>query len=371
MDAGIGIFTAPVAGAYYFTFSAVANGINTKVQLKLNDAIVGSAFGSGKQEAMALVCIVNVQKNDTIWLELVSGGSISADYGATFTGRLLPSNSIYFDVGRNSDFENPRVFSENGQVIKDTDSTIITFNPSKSIISVDGGMDASKGIFTAPVDGAYHFAFSGLADKQNEFVRVRLTVNDVVIASTWGQWSKKASLPIASTVKLRKGDRVSLQLDHGIIQDDSFNSFTHFIGYFIEEESCLSSEGVYFHIGRKTSFSPDKKMLTLVEYERKGLLTAGSGLDVDSGVFTVPHSGVYQFTFSGLTGDGGDTLIELILNGERIGASYGLKYDDTLWIADLIDAKTGDKVAIRSTGALYDSDKLYTHFTGQLVAPKC
>ena len=169
MDVDSGVFTAPATGAYYFTFSGVAGGIKTKVQLNLNGAVVGSAFGSGK--TMALVRIIDLQKGDAITLELVPGGSLLADYGATFTCRLLPSNSIYFDVGRNSDFENPRVFDEKGQVINDTDSKIIPFHSS----SGGGGMDAPKGVFTTPVDGAYHFAFSGLADEKNEFVRVRLT----------------------------------------------------------------------------------------------------------------------------------------------------------------------------------------------------
>ena len=121
-------------------------------------------------------------------------------------------------------------------------------------------------------------------------------------------------------------------------------------------------------MGRHHSFNAGTHSPTLFDYEE---LMMGSRLDVDSGLFTVPHSGTYQFTFSGLAGDKGNTLIELTLNGERIGVSYGLEYDDTLWIAELIDAKKGDKVAICVTGALYDSYKLYTHFTGQLVAPKC
>ena len=121
-------------------------------------------------------------------------------------------------------------------------------------------------------------------------------------------------------------------------------------------------------MGRHHSFNAGTASPTLFDYEE---LMMGSRLDIDSGLFTVPHSGTYQFTFSGMAGDGGNTLIELTLNGERIGASYGREYDDTLWIAELIDAKKGAKVAIRVTGALYDSNKLYTHFTGQLVAPKC
>jgi len=368
MDANIGVFTVPIAGAYYFTFSAVANGINTKVQLKLNGAIVGSAFGSKELDVMALVRIIVLNKGDTVWLDLLPGGSIWADYGATFTGRLLPPNSVYFDVGRNSDFEN--TINVNDQLIKDTKPKVLPFQPSTSIQSVNagGGMNAAEGIFTPSVNVAYHFPFSGLSYGKED-IRLRLTVNNVAVASTWGKVDKNATLSLATIVKLNKGDRVSMQVYPGYLRDDPINSFTHFIGYLIkDEESCTtSSECIYFEIGRKSVFQPLLEVPILLTYDNRVVL--GSEQEVDSGVFTVSHSGTYQFTFSGLA-DKGDTLIELTLNGERIGESYGYKCD-TLWIFDLIDAKKGDKVAIRITGALYDSNNLYTHFTGQLVMPKC
>ena len=371
MDADSGVFTAPATGAYYFTFSGVAGGPKTKVQLNLNGAIVGSAFGSEEFEAMALNVIIDLKMDDKVSLVIVPGGSLSVDHGgAIFTGRMIP-NSIYFHVTRNSDFENPRIQNKKGQLV-DARSKTLTFNQPSSTLNVDGGgMNVSEGVFTAPMDGDYHFAFNGLSNSDEE-IRLKLTVNRTVVASAWGVGSKKSTLSLATTVRLSKGDCVSLQLDHGFLRDDSSNLFTHFIGYRIEDEdSCTSPEGVHFHIGRESSVHVGK-VNSLLEYEERGLVVvAGSGLDVNTGVFTVPHSGTYQFTFSGLAGDGGDTLIELTVNGERYGTSYGLKYDDTLWIADLIDVKKGDKVAIRVTGALYDSNNLYTHFTGQLVAPQC
>ena len=71
---------------------------------------------------------------------------------------------------------------------KQMSSKIIPFHSS----SGGGGMDAPKGVFTTPVDGAYHFAFSGQLDEKNEFLRVRLTVNNEVKASPFGVWNKFA-----------------------------------------------------------------------------------------------------------------------------------------------------------------------------------
>lgn len=69
MDANSGVFTAPATGAYYFTFSRVANDTDTKVQLKLNGASVGSVLGNKELDVMALVRIINLQKGDTIAYE--------------------------------------------------------------------------------------------------------------------------------------------------------------------------------------------------------------------------------------------------------------------------------------------------------------
>ena len=63
----------------------------------------------------------------------------------------------------------------------------------------------------------------------------------------------------------------------------------------------MSLEGVYFHMGRHHSFIAGTASPTLFDYEE---LMMGSRLDIDSGLFTVPHSGTYQFTFSGMAGDG-------------------------------------------------------------------
>jgi len=403
MNADSGVFTAPATGAYYFTFSAVAGSPETRVQLELNGANVGSAFGSEKYDAMALVRIINVHKGDAVSLDLLLGGSLLVDYGATFTGRLLPSNSIYFDVGRSSDFFNPLTIIDEDIVEEATDDNeetgteevtnevsegdgedystdimnnnaeIIPFHPSKlSLLSVDGGMDAGEGIFTAPVDGAYHFAFSGLSDG-NGNIQLGLVVNDIIVASAYGDDDKKAAVSLATILKLKKGDRVSVQLNYGFLVDDVINSFTHFIGYRIEDKDpCASPEGVYFDIGRQTNLNNNISIhdeTLLLEYDPKEVLAVGPGLDVDSGVFTVPFDGTYQFTFSGNV-DEGNTQVELTINGQRIGSSYGSD-DDTLWISNLIDVKMGDKVAIRLAGALYESNYSYTHFTGQLVAAKC
>ena len=85
-------------------------------------------------------------------------------------------------------------------------------------------------------------------------------------------------------------------------------------------------------------------------------------------MFTVPFDGTCQFTFSGNV-DEGNTLVELTVNGQRIGSTYGS--DD-----DTVDFKPHRREVGRQScdsigWSALQSINSYTHFTGQLVAAKC
>lgn len=107
-------------------------------------------------------------------------------------------------------------------------------------------------------------------------------------------------------------------------------------------------------------------------------------MDLKSGIFTAPRTGVYFFTFSGVarftpSSSVGDEIlgIGLHLNGPSIGITPSIKTerreDDyyTLSLQSTLNLKAGDKVWLQihwaETACLHDSKNHLTHFTGQLL----
>ncbi len=98
----------------------------------------------------------------------------------------------------------------------------------------------------------------------------------------------------------------------------------------------------------------------------------GEAMNVKSGIFTAPVSGVYHFEFTG-TKDKSDKQLDILLevNGIHVGEAHSsgaLKSTSNLYMTASLRLKEGDRVNLyKSGGILYDSTAHYTHFTGWLV----
>jgi len=101
-------------------------------------------------------------------------------------------------------------------------------------------MNAATGVFTAPVNGRYHFSFTALSNtistNNND---VYLRVNGAFIAISIGP-STRYNLPLVATLQLTKGDAVDVYLDGGSIYDNGYH-FTQFSGFLLEEDLVLWS----------------------------------------------------------------------------------------------------------------------------------
>lgn len=82
----------------------------------------------------------------------------------------MKSRSIIFYVQRSTDFA--------------LENDVIPFDI--EVLNIGGAMNSATGVFTAPVNGIYHFEFSTLKEGSNEkYVWVNLQVNGVGIGSSY------------------------------------------------------------------------------------------------------------------------------------------------------------------------------------------
>ena len=102
-------------------------------------------------------------------------------------------------------------------------------------LNTGNALNLETGVFTAPRNGIYHFAFSGYGSLSSSFgIYLRLNKANVAYAfasASYGQAS------LQSTLELKKGDQIDLFLYGGILYDD-INHYSSFSGW-LDEESIL------------------------------------------------------------------------------------------------------------------------------------
>ncbi len=100
-------------------------------------------------------------------------------------------------------------------------------------------MNLATGIFTVPLNGIYHFEFSGLKESNAVHLSVDLQVNGVIIGNSWAtDLSTYQGLSgISASLRLKIGDQVGLYKSGGTLNDNG--RFTHFTGWLVEEDLVL------------------------------------------------------------------------------------------------------------------------------------
>jgi len=143
----------------------------------------------------------------------------------------LKTKSVHFQVQRNSEFTG----GSGG-------NAAITFE--KENFNYGKAMVIANGVFTAPVAGIYHFAFSGMTKTQLQII---LRVNEVEnVASTSVDASSTnnaygLSVSLSSSVYLNEDDKVSVYKSGTgtLLETISDAPNTFFSGWLVEEVELM------------------------------------------------------------------------------------------------------------------------------------
>ena len=158
-------------------------------------------------------------------------------------------------------------------------------------------VDIKTGVFTAPVDGIYHFYLSGINENSKQPVWIKLRLNTEMIGSAYAN-IPQAIFSLQSVLRMKRGDRVELFLEEGAFYDDT-NHFTHFMGFRIIN-NCLNctnnASPVYFYVQRNSSYSTEESRIPF----HLARLNEGGAMNLTTGIFTAPRDGVYRFSLIGI-----------------------------------------------------------------------
>jgi hypothetical protein len=102
------------------------------------------------------------------------------------------------------------------------------------------------------------------------------------------------------------------------------------------------------------------------------ILPSKDAIDTDTGVFTAPYDGYYEFFFQTISDATDDTQVVLYKNdgtGKSVGWDYYTGYSQGLFITSIIGMDAGDTMRASAGTQLGDdtSPAGFTHFTGKLI----
>jgi len=108
-----------------------------------------------------------------------------------------------------------------------------------ALVNEGNAFNLTRGIFTVPVPGIYHFDFSAVKSSDIGFLSIILQVNSTDVGNAFTQQPAKGSWDVVSlsaSLRLAAGDTVKLYLYSGTLSDDSYNQYTHFSGWLVDED---------------------------------------------------------------------------------------------------------------------------------------
>ena len=234
MDIDSGVFTALADGIYHFTLSGIKDDSRKMVwiKLRLNEKMIGSAFGTKEWATYRLESILQLKKGDRVDLFLEKGTCFDDEehwthfIGSQFNAKssineTVVNSQVYFYVQRNLSYS--------------IEKSRIPFEVAR--LNEGGAMNLTTGIFTAPHDGIYRFSLFGMNDDSDDKLMISLRKNRLPVRANYASAPPAvdfSAFSLQSILRLKKGDEIDLYLLKGSLVDSKDYHVTHFIGYLLQ-----------------------------------------------------------------------------------------------------------------------------------------
>jgi len=115
---------------------------------------------------------------------------------------------------------------------------VITFEVEK--MNVGGAMNSASGVFTAPVNGIYHFDFSAIKNSSPDYLVITLQVNGIGYGRAHTVSNVvAATVSLTASLRLKVGDQVVLNNQFGGQIFDNQYQHTQFAGWLVDEDLTL------------------------------------------------------------------------------------------------------------------------------------
>jgi len=235
-------FIAPVSGIYEFTLKGYKTVIDEslKISLRLNGKVMANSWSDwianhDYHSSISINTILEVDQWDVVDLYLANGqiyDNVDNHY-TTFTGKLLLMDNQSKNSLNNTTFHSSTTFFNLQKTTKYSNHyEVVPFE--KEVLNVGKAFNMSDLTFTAPREGIYEFSFLGLKTHHPSemfSLVLRLNSKSVTYASADALWDHAFHTPasIHALLKMKKGDRVDLVLEKGVLYDNT-NQYTHFTG---------------------------------------------------------------------------------------------------------------------------------------------